>query len=59
MSQTMLQMRDRLNLFVEPACAASLGAALGPLRAEIEGQQVGVLACGSNISASRYTNYTE
>lgn len=59
MSQTMLQMRDRLNLFVEPACAASLGAALGPLRAEIEGQRVGVLACGSNISASRYTNYTE
>ena len=30
MSHTMLQMRDRLNLFVEPACAASLGAALAP-----------------------------
>ena len=29
MADTMLQMRDRLNLFVEPACAASLGAALG------------------------------
>ena len=59
MSQTMLQMRDRLNLFVEPACAASLGAALGPLRTEIAGRRVGLLACGSNISASRYTHYTK
>ena len=42
MIQTMQQMRDRLNLFVEPACAASLGAALSPLRAEILGKRVGV-----------------
>ena len=58
MSQTMLQMRDRLNLFVEPACAAALGAALGPLRSELSGKRVGVLACGSNISAARFADYT-
>lgn len=58
MSETMQQMRDRLNLFVEPACAASLGAALGPLCAKLSGKRVGVLACGSNISAARYTRYT-
>ena len=58
MAETMLQMRDRLNLFVEPACAASLGAALGPLRAELCGKKVGVLACGANISANRFHHYT-
>ena len=58
MIQTMQQMRDRLNLYVEPACAASLGAALGPLRSELSGKRVGVLACGSNISADRYSHYT-
>ena len=57
MVQTMQQMRDRLNLFVEPACAASLGAALGPLRSELCGKRVGVLACGSNISADRYLHF--
>ena len=58
MAKTMVEMRDRLNLFVEPACAASLGAALGPLREELQGQKVGVLACGANISAERFAHYT-
>lgn len=58
MSHTMQQMRDRLNLFVEPACAASLGAVIGPLRSELSSKRVGVLACGSNISAARYAHYT-
>ena len=58
MAETMLQIRDRLNLFVEPACAASLGAAVGPLRSELAGRRVGVLACGSNISADRFQQYT-
>lgn len=57
MAETMLLMRDRLNLFVEPACAASLGAAVGPLRSELNGKRVGVLACGSNISADRFHHY--
>ena len=58
MADTMLQMRDRLNLFVEPACAASLGAALGPLQSELKGRRAGVLACGANISAERFHHYT-
>ena len=59
MAEMMLEMRDRLNLFVEPACAASLGAAVGPLRSEIVGKKIGVLACGSNISANRFAHYTQ
>ena len=58
MIQSMQQMRDQLNLFVEPACAASLGAALGPLKSALRSKRVGVLACGSNISAARYEHYT-
>lgn len=54
MANTMMVMRDRLNLFVEPACAASLGAALGPLRSALAGRRAGVLACGSNISFDRF-----
>lgn len=59
MSQMMVEMRDRLNLFVEPACAASLGAALGPLRSKLAGRKTGVLACGSNISAARFQKLTQ
>ena len=59
MAEMMLEMRDRLNLFAEPACVASLGAAVGPLRSEILGKKIGVLACGSNISANRFAHYTQ
>ena len=58
MAETMLLMRGTLNLVAEPACTASLGAALGPLRARCEGKRVGVLACGSNIGQERFENYT-
>ncbi len=46
--------RDSLHLMVEPACAAALAAAIGPLRADMAGRNVCILACGSNISAERY-----
>ena len=46
--------REYLNILAEPACAASLAAILGPLKEEICGKSVGVIACGSNISLSRY-----
>ena len=59
MADTMLLMRHTLNLIAEPACTASLAAALGPLRDRVAGQRVGVLACGSNISMERYAAYTE
>ena len=58
MTDTMLLMRNRLNLVAEPACAVSLGATLGPLRGRTAGKRVGVLACGSNIGQDRFETYT-
>lgn len=46
---------DVLRIMAEPACAASLAAICGPLRDELAGRHVGIIACGSNISLPRYT----
>lgn len=46
--------QSTLRITAEPACAASLAAILGPLRADLEGRHVGIIACGSNISLHRY-----
>jgi len=51
---TMRLMNDSLKLMVEPACAASLAAALGPLKSHCEGKNIGLLACGSNIGRERF-----
>ncbi len=48
-------MNDTLKIMPEPACAASLAAILGPLRAESAGRRVGIVACGSNISVARFS----
>lgn len=45
---------DILRIMSEPACAASLAAIIGPLREEIKGRNVGIIACGSNIGLDRY-----
>lgn len=58
MADMMLLMRQTLNLVAEPACTASLGATLGPLRDRVAGKRVGVLACGSNIGWDRFNRYT-
>ncbi|PUB13205.1 threonine ammonia-lyase [Yoonia sediminilitoris] len=44
-----------LRITAEPACAASLAAILGPLRDQLAGRHVGIIACGSNIGLDRYT----
>ena len=44
-----------LRLTAEPACAASLAAILGPLKDDLAGRRLGIIACGSNISLDRYT----
>ena len=54
----MLRMRESLSLMVEPACAASLAGACGPLRDRLMGKRVGVLACGSTISPERWDQNT-
>lgn len=37
-----------MKIAVEPACAASTAALLGPLRAELSGKRVTLVMCGSN-----------
>lgn len=39
----------RMKIAVEPACAASTAALLGPLREELRGRRVMLVMCGSNI----------
>lgn len=51
---SMRVMNSAMKLMPEPACAASLAGALGPLRDRCEGKKVGLLACGSNISPERF-----
>ncbi len=46
---------DGLKIAAEPACAATLAAILGPLRDEVAGKKVGIVACGSNISLKRFS----
>ena len=43
-----------LRITAEPACAASLAAVVGPLKDDLAGRNVGIIACGSNISLARY-----
>jgi threonine dehydratase len=38
-----------MNIVVEPACAATTAALLGPLRDSLQGKRVVLLMCGSNI----------
>ena len=45
-----------LRITAEPACAASLAAILGPLKHDLAERQVGIIACGSNISLDRYAS---
>lgn len=45
-----------LRITAEPACAASLAAIIGPLRDDLKDRHVGIIACGSNISLTRYAD---
>lgn len=56
--QGMRVMFDGLKIIAEPACAASFAAVTGPLRADLVGRKVGIIACGSNISLARFTALT-
>ena len=40
---------NQMSLAVEPACAATTAALLGPLRSSLAGQTVVIVMCGSNI----------
>ena len=45
---------ETINLLPEPACAASLIGAMRPLSAKCYGQNLGLIACGSNVSVERW-----
>jgi threonine dehydratase len=44
-----------MKLVCEPAAAAATAALLGPLRARLDGKKVGLIVCGSNIDAQRFS----
>ena len=48
---------DVLKIAVEPACAASLAAIMGPLKEKCEGKSVGIIACGSNARLDEFMTY--
>ena len=54
----MKHMVHSLKILAEPACASSLAALIGPLREELAGKKVGIIACGSNISIERFQQLT-
>ena len=58
MCDGMRVMFDNLKIIAEPACAASLAALKGPLREDLKGRKVGIIACGSNISLARFMALT-
>jgi len=52
--QGMVMLAEKLNILSEPACAASLVGAIGPLADETKSRNLGLIACGSNISVERW-----
>lgn len=46
-----------MKIAVEPACAASVAALLGPLREETRGKRVVLVFCGSNIDWASFQQY--
>ncbi len=54
MLDAMALYQSNLRITAEPACAASLAAILGPLKDDLAGRHVGIIACGSNIGLTRY-----
>jgi threonine dehydratase len=51
-----LMFRDA-KLAVEPAGAAAVAAAVGPLRERLAGLETAVIVCGANIDATTYAGY--
>lgn len=51
--------QEEAKLAVEPAAGAAMAAALGPLRARLQGKRTGVLICGANIDAGGYGSILE
>lgn len=50
----MVVLQQEAKLAVEPAAGAVMAAMLGPLRARLMGQKVGLVICGANIDAATF-----
>lgn len=48
-----------MRLAVEPACAATTAAALGPLRDELRGKRIVLVFCGSNIDWDTFSSQVD
>ena len=53
---SMVTLQEEAKLAVEPAAAATLSAAVGPLINKINNKNVGLVMCGSNIDSNSYSN---
>lgn len=54
MAQMMRTMFEELKLAVEPAGASALAGAVGPLADKVEGKNIGIIVCGSNIDTESF-----
>lgn len=57
--QAMHHLFSDAKLVAEPAAAVSTAALLGPLRSALDGKRVGLIVCGSNIDATRFSQLLE
>ena len=55
MRQAMGHLFSSMRIAVEPACAASTAALLGPLRESLRGRKVLLVMCGSNIDWATFS----
>jgi len=53
--KTMGFLFQSMSIAVEPACAATTAALLGPLRTSLRGKKVVLLMCGSNIDWATFS----
>ncbi|NRB31248.1 MAG: threonine/serine dehydratase [Rhizobiaceae bacterium] len=58
MRTMMKRLYEGLKIVAEPACAATTAAICGALRERLSGQNIGVIACGSNISLNKFNRLT-
>jgi len=59
MLQAAFWLFERTKLAVEPAGAATTAGLLGPLASRLGGKRVGLVVCGANIDATRFSEYLE
>ena len=59
MKSAMAFLFKQMKIAIEPACAATTAALLGPLRARFTNQKVVILFCGSNIDWQTYQSHAD